>query len=370
MLYPAMDPIPVPAPVWLMKGLLLLTTALHFFAMQVLIGSLVAVIIYSLRGKSRGDASYLTAASVVARRLPIVMTYVINLGVPPLLFLQVLYGRTIYTSTVLIGATWISVIFLLIACYWLLYRTSDRAAKSKPTHWHALLALLLAAGVGHIYAMAMTLMLRPEVWQPMYETSAFGVLPPPRDPTMLPRWLCMMSGGLLVGGLWVALHGNIRTIEQRTSELMRKSGSAVAIVGAVLHLATGYWVFVTQPTNLQGAMSSSTTHIAFALLWAAGTVLAVILTVAHYVRRVRSWYLGWAACVAALLGVAGLTLFRDGIRDLTLASKDFVVWDRPEASNWFVIGLFLLLFVAGLGVIGWLLMIMKKATAVSEEVAA
>lgn len=370
MLYPAMDPIPVPAPVWLMKGLLLLTTALHFFAMQVLIGSLVAVILYSLRGKSRGDASYMTAASVVARRLPIVMTYVINLGVPPLLFLQVLYGRTIYTSTVLIGATWISVIFLLIACYWLLYRTSDRAARSKPSHWHALLALALAAGVGHIYSMAMTLMLRPEVWPTMYETSALGVLPPPRDPTMLPRWLCMMSGGLLVGGLWVALHGNIRTIEPRTSDLMRRSGSAVAIVGAALHLATGYWVFATQPATLQGAMSSSTAHMAFALVWAAGTTLAVGLAVTHYARSSASWYLGWAACAAAFLGAGGLTLFRDGIRDLTLASKDFDVWARPEASNWFVIGLFLLLFVVGLGVIGWLLLIMKNAAAISEEVPA
>ncbi len=28
------------------------------------------------------------------------MTYVINLGVPPLLFAQVLYGRAIYTSSV------------------------------------------------------------------------------------------------------------------------------------------------------------------------------------------------------------------------------------------------------------------------------
>ena len=36
-------------------------------------------------------------------RLTVVMTFVINLGVPPLLFAQVLYGRALYTSSVLIG---------------------------------------------------------------------------------------------------------------------------------------------------------------------------------------------------------------------------------------------------------------------------
>jgi hypothetical protein len=47
---------------------------------------------------------------MMARRLPIVMTYVINLGVPPLLFTQVLYGQALYTSSVLIGLWLISVI--------------------------------------------------------------------------------------------------------------------------------------------------------------------------------------------------------------------------------------------------------------------
>ena len=72
--------------------------------------------------------------------LPIVMTYVINLGVPPLLFAQVLYGRAIYTSSVLIGAWWIAVIPLLMLCYWLLYRFqrglgTGSAAGGGPGAW-------------------------------------------------------------------------------------------------------------------------------------------------------------------------------------------------------------------------------------------
>ena len=49
----------------------------------------------------------MVTARALARRLTVVMTFVINLAVPPLLFAQVLYGRALYTSSVLIGLYWI-----------------------------------------------------------------------------------------------------------------------------------------------------------------------------------------------------------------------------------------------------------------------
>src|SRR5579884_1600028 len=113
--FPLIDPIPLPAPVWLMKALLVLTFALHIATVQMLLGGLMVVPGLKLLG---GGASANTAAVAIARRLPVLMTYVINLGVPPLLFAQVLYGRALYTSSVLIGAWWIGVIGLLMATYW------------------------------------------------------------------------------------------------------------------------------------------------------------------------------------------------------------------------------------------------------------
>ncbi len=61
-------------------------------------------------------------ARALARRLTVVMTFVINLGVPPLLFAQVLYGRALYTSSVLIGLYWIAIVPTLMLTYWLLYK--------------------------------------------------------------------------------------------------------------------------------------------------------------------------------------------------------------------------------------------------------
>ncbi len=121
--FPAVDPIPLPAPIWLFKLLHIVTLALHFVAVEMLLGGLLLAVLLSL---FRNSPHALTTASALARRLTIVMTFVINLGVPPLLFAQVLYGRALYTSSVLIGLYWISIIAILTFSYCLLYRFTER----------------------------------------------------------------------------------------------------------------------------------------------------------------------------------------------------------------------------------------------------
>src|SRR6266567_2268328 len=139
--FPAVDPIPLPAPVWLLKLLHIVTLALHFVAVDLLLGGLLIAVLLNLLTKS-SEAK--TAAAAIARRLPIVMTYVINLGVPPLLFAQVLYGRALYTSSVLIGVYWISIIAVLTLTYWLLYRFTARLEAGKSAWWVGLSAWVLA----------------------------------------------------------------------------------------------------------------------------------------------------------------------------------------------------------------------------------
>src|ERR1700689_5549849 len=121
--FPAVDPIPLPAPIWLFKLLHIVTLALHFVAVEMLLGGLLLAVLLSLFSNS--PLATVTARAL-ARRLTVVMTYVINLGVPPLLFAQVFYGRALYTSSILIGVYWISIIVVLTLDYWLLYKFSAR----------------------------------------------------------------------------------------------------------------------------------------------------------------------------------------------------------------------------------------------------
>jgi hypothetical protein len=98
-------------------------------------------------------------------------------------------------------------------------------------------------------------------------------------------------------------------------------------------------------------------------------VVAILLAAFAGFGKVAVGWLGWSAALVALLVEITFTVYRDAVRDLTLLSKGFDVWDRVVVTNWSVVGLFLVLFVAGLGVIGWLVSVVARAQKVMESAA-
>lgn len=363
--YPAVDPIPLPAPVWLLKLLHIVTLALHFVAVELLLGGLLVAVVLSL---FRGSPHARVAARAIARRLPVVMTFLINLGVPPLLFSQVLYGRALYTSSVLIGLYWISVIALLMAVYWLLYRFSYRLEAGKQAWWLGLAAWLLAGSVARILSTNMTLMLRPEDWRSLYASSAMGTYLPTGDPTTTPRWLMMLAGGLFLSGLWMLYLSARSTFLQDEKRFVANVGGKVAALGGLVYLAAGLWAAHVQPGAVQSLLAHPPAGYEFysyyalaGKLWIALVVLAIGLGAVAGFARIAAGWLAWTAAALAVLVELALVVYRDAVRDLTLFSKGFNVWDRVVVTNWSVVGLFLVLFVVGLGVIGWLISVVARA---------
>jgi hypothetical protein len=373
--FPLVDPIPLPAPVWLFKLLHMVTLALHFISVEMLLGGLLVAAWLNFLGQRGGVLAgpRLTASAALARRLPIVMTYVINLGVPPLLFAQVLYGRALYTSSVLIGFWWIAVIFLLMACYWLLYRFSNRAQEGESGWKGALLSWLIAGAIAKIYSTNMTLMLRPEVWGSMYSSNAHGILLPPHEPTLLPRWLYMLTGGFAVAGLWMIWLSARRNIHEDARHYLGSRGGLLAIAGALATASLGWWVFSLQPEAVRQGLGAAQLYQGAMLAWAAGLALALLLGLWNFAAGPRNNLAGGLALVATLGLIGGMTVVRDGIRDLTLAARGFNIagadlWQRATHINWVVVSLFLVLFVGGLGVAGWLISVVVRAKPEPEKV--
>jgi hypothetical protein len=367
--FPAVDPIPLPAPIWLLKLLHIVTLALHFVAVEMLLGGLLLAVVFSL---FRGSPASMLTAKALARRLTVVMTFVINLAVPPLLFAQVLYGRALYTSSVLIGVYWIAIIALLTLTYWLLYRFSARLEAGKSAWWVGLCAWLLAGSIARLLSTNMTLMLRPEVWRQMYSASGAGIYLPPRDATLEPRWLMMMAGGLFVGGLWLVYLAGRSTFTASEKSFLAGVGGKVAALFGVVYLAAGLWAAGVQPDAVKAGLQ---THALYKFAgfagygWLALVVVAVLVAaIAGFGKLAANW-LGWVCVLLVVLVEIMLVVYRDGVRDLTLLSKGYDVWDRVVVTNWSVVGLFLVLFVAGLGVIGWLVSVVARARKVMEGAA-
>lgn len=366
LVYPAVDPIPLPAPVWLLKLLHIVTLSLHFVAVEMLLGGLLLAVLLSLL---RGFPHSLVTARALARRLTIVMTYVINLGVPPLLFAQVLYGRALYTSSVLIGLYWIALVPTLMLTYWLLYRFSARLEAGKSAWWVGLMAWFLAGGVARLLSTNMTLMLRPEAWRDLYTASAMGRFLPTGDPTLTPRWLLMLAGGLFIGGLWLVYLSGRSTFTAEEKKFAAGLGGVLTAVFGVVYLLAGLWAARVQPDAVKAGLS---THPLYHFAGFAGygwivlVAFAIVLGMAASSAGAASNWLSWTGVLLAVFTEIMFTIYRDGVRDLTLLSKGYDVWDRVVVTNWSVVGLFLILFVGGVGVIGWLVSVMARAQKTME----
>ena len=371
--FPAVDPIPLPAPVWLLKLLHIVTLALHFVAVEMLLGGLLLAVLLSL---FRGSPLRMVTARALARRLTVVMTFVINLGVPPLLFAQVLYGRALYTSSVLIGVYWISIIGLLMLTYWLLYRFTARLEAGKSAWWVGLMAWLLAGCIARLLSTNMTLMLRPEVWRADVFGLGDGRVSAHRRPDA-DAALAADDGRRIVYRRSVAgVSGRAQHLHRGREEVCggagRQSGcrfrhclSGGRVVGGERAAGGGEDWPCTATVRLLALRFCRLRRLRMAGAGGGGGAGGR----AGGIWQDRVGWLGWAgvlACGAGRDHVHGLSRRR---ARLTLLSKGYDVWDRAVVTNWSVVGLFLVLFVAGLGVIGWLVSVVARAQKAMEGAA-
>ena len=283
-----------------------------------------------------------------------------------------LYGRALYTSSVLIGLYWISIIAILTLTYWLLYQFTARLEAGKSAWWVGLTAWVLAGFIARLLSTNMTLMLRPEVWREMYAASGAGAYLPTGDPTLEPRWLLMLAGGFFISGLWLIYLAGRSTFTAQEKQFVSGLGGKIAAGFGIVYLAAGLWAASVQPEVVKLGLATHPLYKWFGFEgygWLALVAVAILLALyAGFVKASAgvAGILAWAAVLIAVLTEIMFTVYRDAVRDLTLLSKGYDVWDRAVATNWWVVGLFLLLFVAGLGVIGWLVSVVARARKVME----
>lgn len=354
-IFPTVDPIPLPAPVWLFKLLHDLTLTLHFLAVYVLLGGLLISVVMNFLGHRSRHRAWTAASDVVAGWLPVVMTYVINLGVPPLLFAQVLYGRALYTSSVLIGAYWIAVIPLLIVCYHLLYVITKRAAAEKAWWGYGIMSLVCAAAVARIYTANMTLMIEPTAWRDLYRADQTGTTLVAGPASWL-RWLYMMSAAIAGGAVFMTWLSRRKDLFKSAQETLGSVGGALIVPGTLAALVAGVLTWSAQSDAIRGACNfTNPVWFVAVTAWVAGALGMVAAgLVLMWSEPPLGWRLPTLASFAAFVQTAGLVVCRDLVRDAALSGFGLNVWDRAVLVNWSVLLLFLALFVIGLGVVGWM----------------
>lgn len=314
---PSADPLPLPAAPSLLWFLLMLTFLLHVLAMNFVLGGSII-------------AAFSRERSWFAKPMPIMVAAAITFGVAPLLFLQALYGRLFFTSSVLMAWFWFAVVPLLIVAY---YGTYAIAFRKAPAAIGIGVAVIFIA-ISFIYSNNMTLMLRPEKFLPMFLSDAGGTHLNLSDPTLVPRWLHMLFGAIAVAGAALALFGG-----------KVREGAAWFGGATLVNMLTGAWWLGVLPKEVRPLTSISL---------AAGVLLGLVALGLMLRGKVVS------GSVATLLTIAAMLLTRDEVRRGMLRVAGFQPATRIE-PQWDVIVIFAVLLVAALATTAWMVASVTRA---------
>lgn len=342
-LIPAADTIPVPWG-WL-YFFLILTFVLHLLFMNVMLGSAVMAFVRDLRKK---DADVVRD---ISGKLPYTIAFTVNLGVAPLLFVQVLYGQFMYVSSVLMAVYWLSVIGLLILFYYSAYCYSLEFDKMPAARtWFIGLAVILGLIVAFLFTNNMTLMIQPATWKE-YFSNRFGTILNLGDPTLWPRYLHFVAASVAMGGLFQALLAKIRH-DPRGRERKINLGMQWFFYATAAQLFIGFWFLISLPREVMlGFMGGDRLSTVLLVLSLAGVVLSLVF---GFARRV------WPAAGSVLVTIVLMALVRDFVRSACLKPY-FRVSDLTVVPQYSPMIVFIMVLVIGLGLVAYMLNLAAKS---------
>ena len=364
---PQPEPLPLPAPGWLLWFLLMLTLTLHVVAMNLLLGGTFLALYARVRHAANVHVRELLVH--MAKPMPVVAAATVTLGVAPLLFLQVLFGRVFFTSSVLMAWAWLAVVPALLAAYYGTYAIVHRIERLgvAPTWLYAAVTAVLAT-IGLLYTTNMTLMLGAERFGALYAASGRGLHMNFSDPTLVPRWLHMVTGAIAVAGLALATAGFAAGTGSPPARIAREFGTRAAAIATGVNLVVGFVFAALLPSGtlqrfIGGSFAATALMLLSAVLGLLTFVLLVLLTQQGATKR-----LAWLAVSSMALTIVGMLLVRDQVRTAALERIGFqpVAWISPQ---WGPFGLFALLLVAALGTVAWMVFALMRSKASEDRIA-
>ncbi len=243
---PNYQPIAFPAPLWLLQTLLVLGFFIHAIPMNItLAGGLIAAI-FTKCGKNDPNNYSSRIGLSLAHSLPLFLSFAITQGIVPLLFLQLIYGPLYYSSSILMAAPWLSVIFILLAAYYLLYIYKFKTNKESNVYL-LLIATLCFIAIGFFFSNNMTLMLNPSNWVELAR-QPHGIHLNLGDPQLIPRFTHFFVASFAITGICIGCFGLYYGSKDKAySEWLMKKGSLIYSLITILQIFIGAWFLVKLP---------------------------------------------------------------------------------------------------------------------------
>ncbi|MBI4403589.1 MAG: hypothetical protein HY537_05480 [Deltaproteobacteria bacterium] len=282
----------LPAPLWVITVLHLVTLMLHFAAMNFLVGGVIVI----LFGKFKNRWNDPTAQKFI-KLFPIAMMATITLGIAPLLFLQLVYPRQAYAAAIVSGWFWLLIVVVAIIVYYFLYAASFSQDSSR--RWIALYLSVALVGfvyISYVYSSTFSLAERPDLVKLIYTHTQSGFTLNPDVGSYILRWLHMILGAITVGGFFVGLLGMNNPQAYNVGKQFFLNGMIVTMLVGLGYLFTLDEIllsFMRSPAvwflMVSIAMSLGALRFFFTRRFAVSGIMLLVsllgmVTIRHYVR--------------------------------------------------------------------------------------
>lgn len=339
---PNPDPLPV-ASGWF-HFLNYLTYYLHLISVGIMFSTAVSMTFGYFKAKS--DPKWAAFAKQMSKILPFSIAFAVNLGVAPLLFIQVIYGNFFYAASILIGTVWILLIILLIlgyyGSYWIVFKKEKKRGSRK---YISVFISLILAWTGFILVNINTLMMTPGRWK-SYFSHMGGTDLNLSEPTLFPRYMFYLFLLLAIGGLFIAGFYKMKP-EKDESKTGMVFGSSLAGYSCFLTLPS-FIIFIRMlPGNIRD------TFFMGDLLWTAFSVIFLLGIIASGYFSLKRKIT--AASVLMVLNLIIFVILRGHVRYLYLERFSEKISIAGLNTQYGVMALFFISFAAGLGLVFWLL---------------
>ncbi len=291
----------LPAAPFVLKILLSTTFILHVLFMNLMVGLSVMGLFAFF---SDNPTLTFRIKTELKKRLVIIIAFVVNTGVAPLLFLQVLYSKAFYTGTIHMAWYWLSIPFLILFAYYgaYLFQGSERFEKKGYG-----LFFLLMLSAGFLLSNGFSSHLAPFI-NSVSETSVTGkTLAMPVFYSLI-RYSHMISAAIANAALFTWIYASKKQLDELISFSRNffLYGFIAAIITGVLYLFSLEsqwigWIMTTQ-------------HLPFYLF--ALSLPAILLTlIGAVLKRKPMCMIGVAATFLPMI------LLRDALRTHALESS-------------------------------------------------
>jgi hypothetical protein len=389
----------LPAPHWFIQFFKALGFTLHAVPMNLwYAGLLIALFLHFSHNQHAR-----TFAVRLINQMPIIIAAGINLGIVPLLFIQVAYFRFFYPATILMAWYWLAIMILLIPAYYGVYlytwglrqekgtgpicATTNAAHRCPPPGrdqpsvgarkldlspfpaWRRAagwIAAIFFIAIGFLFANGLSLMDHIDRWGEIFNkhnvaNAALGTGLNVGDPTFWPRWLLMF--GLAIGTTAVWILVDMEFFHTGATEDYKRWAWRFA---KVLYTVSLVWVATIGSHYVFASWNEELRKTMFAWPLIVLTVLTGMATGLPWIMIVTE-----KLCPAKRPLVAGIFLSQVVVLAINAVSRQVVqninigaafdVFSQKIDVQWGPMIMFLILFVLGLGVLAWMIAQVIKA---------